>query len=79
MPKDDVHVHPRIPPTSAHHADPNRSPVYSAAPQPRATTRKATHAVVDNVIPKLSDDQAKVSAEYALSLLKLGPKRDDIR
>jgi len=44
-----------------------------------ATTRKATHAVVDNVIPKLSDEQAKVSAEYALSLLKLGPKRDDIR
>lgn len=44
-----------------------------------ATTRKATHSVVDTVIPKLNDDQAKVSAEYALSLLKLGPFRDDIR
>ncbi|MBQ0752994.1 MAG: hypothetical protein KBT87_04260 [Gammaproteobacteria bacterium] len=38
-----------------------------------ATSRKATHAVVDKVIPKLDADQAKVSAEYALSLLKTAP------
>ena len=39
-----------------------------------ATTRKATHAVVDNIIPKLSPDQAHISSEYALSLLKHGPR-----
>ncbi len=44
-----------------------------------ATTRKATHTVVDKVIPKLDDEQARISAEYALSLLKLGPQRNDIR
>jgi hypothetical protein len=38
-----------------------------------ATSRKATHAVVDKVIPKLDTEQAKVSAEYALSLLKTTP------
>lgn len=35
-----------------------------------ATSRKATHTVVDKVIPKLDQEQAQVSAEYALSLLK---------
>lgn len=38
-----------------------------------ATTRRASHGVVDGVIPKLSQEQARVSAEYALSLLRLGP------
>lgn len=38
-----------------------------------STTRKAIHAVIDKVIPKLDDGQAKVSAEYALSLLKTAP------
>lgn len=41
-----------------------------------ATSRKATHTVVDNVIPKLDKTQSRVSAEYALSLLKTAPTAD---
>lgn len=40
-----------------------------------ATTRKATHSVVDNVIPKLEGEQAQLSARYGLSLLRPGPGR----
>lgn len=42
-----------------------------------ATTRKATHAMIDNVIPKLNDEQAKVTGEYTLSLFKEGPAHND--
>ena len=44
-----------------------------------ATTRKATHTVIDSVITKLDDDQARIAAEYAMSLLKNGPYTEDIR
>lgn len=35
-----------------------------------ATTRKATHTMIDNVIPRLTDEQARVASEYCLTMIK---------
>lgn len=40
-----------------------------------ATTRKATHSMIDNVIPRLEGEQARLSAEYGRTLLRPGPRR----
>jgi hypothetical protein len=43
-----------------------------------ATTRKATHTVIDKVIPGMNDEQLAVSCQYAKMQLIDGPKRHDI-
>lgn len=41
------------------------------------TTRKATHTMIDSVIPKLDAHQAKVTGEYTLGLIRQLPARAD--
>ncbi|MFN3714370.1 MAG: hypothetical protein ACK4SX_11995 [Alcanivoracaceae bacterium] len=43
-----------------------------------ATTRKATHTVIDKVIPGMNDEQLVISCKYARMQLVDGPKRHDI-
>ena len=43
-----------------------------------ATTRKATHTVIDKVIPGMDKEQLAISCRYAQSQLVEGPKRHDI-
>lgn len=43
-----------------------------------ATTRKATHTVIDKVIPGMSPEQLVVSCQYASMQLVNGPKHHDI-
>jgi hypothetical protein len=33
--------------------------------------------MIDSVVPKLNDEQAKVTGEYTLSLFKEGPAHND--
>jgi hypothetical protein len=42
-----------------------------------ATTRKATHTMIDSVIPKLDDEQARVASEYCLGMIKAIPACKD--
>lgn len=43
-----------------------------------ATTRKATHSVIDKTIPGMTDEQLTVTCQFAQMQLVDGPKRHDI-
>lgn len=43
-----------------------------------ATTRKATHSVIDKVIPAMNEEQLVIACQYARMQLVDGPKRDPV-
>ncbi|PKM21666.1 MAG: hypothetical protein CVV10_08225 [Gammaproteobacteria bacterium HGW-Gammaproteobacteria-14] len=43
-----------------------------------ATTRKATHSVIDKVIPAMNEEQLVIACQYARMQLVDGPKRDAV-